>query len=327
MNKAPNPQEVLGWRIVASLFLVGAGAGAYLIGFILNMVSPGFVLLSKLSIILAAPVVIAGALLLLCDMGRKAPFYLAFVRPLSSWIARGSIILTVFIILNLTHIFTWIWPSTALAGAPGSHLALGVIASIFAVLALVYTGLLLGITKPVPFWNSSFLPGLFLVSGISMGTMAAAFLLSVYSLSVGSAAVRPLMLLARCDVFIIIVEALIICFYLLRMHRLETARTSVTMLTRGRLAAPFWGGVVAAALVVPFVFEVCKAYVFIANPAALLVLTVVSSIIGLVGGFMLRYVVIYGGTRAPLSVEGVLVSPPPETYRVRVIERATYSTN
>jgi len=324
MNTAPETQKVMGWRITAALFLVAVGAGAYLIGFIFNMIFPGFTAMSKGAVILAAPVVIVGTLLLLCDMGRKSPFYLAFARPLSSWIARGSIILTVFIVLNLVHIFTWVWPSTVLAGTP--YLTLGIIASIFAVLCLVYTGLLLGVVKSVVvLWSGTFLPVLFLISGLSMGTMAAVLVLSLSKLAIGSTEIQTLVILARFNFFVIIIEAMVIGLYLGSMQAFGAARNPARVLTRGRLAGAFWGGVVAAALVIPFILEALKAYATI-GPVAILVLAVVSSVIGLVGGFMLRYVVISGGTRTLLNIQGVLVSPPPEEYKVKVVERATYST-
>jgi len=324
MEKALNTQKVLGWKIAAYLFLVGMGAGAYLAGFVFNLIHPEFALLSKLTVLLSAPLVIVSLLFLILDLGRKTPFYLTFLRPLSSWIARGTIIVTIFIILNLIHIGLWIWPSTWLAGAPGLHLALGSVASVFAVLTLIYTGLLLGSAKPIPFWNTSFLSVLFLVSGISMGIMGAALFLSVYGLSAGLAIHQPLMFLACYDAFIIIVEALIIYFYLWRMHQLTATRTSARMVLRGSLAALFWGGVVAAGLVVPFVAEIYKTYLPTVNPVAVLALTAVASILGLAGGFILRYIIVAGGIRAPLNAKGVSV-PPPDTYRAKVIRRATFS--
>jgi len=318
---ALNTQKVWGWKVAAYLFLAGVGAGAYLIGFIFSLAHPEFILLSKVTVLLAAPLVIVGALFLILDLGQKTLAPLVFLRPLSSWIARGTIIITVFIILDLIHIGMWIWPFTWLEGALGLRLALGGATSVFAVLTLIYTGLLLGTAKPIPFWSISILPVLFLVSGVSTGTMGAAFSLSAYSLSTGSSVEPPLMLLARYDAFVIILEALIICFYLIRMYRLTAARTSAYLVTKGSLAVHFWGGVVIAGLAVPFAFEVYNTYLPIANPMTVLVLTAVASIIGLIGGFMLRYVVVSGGTRTPLNVEGVLV-PPPDPYRVKVTRRA-----
>jgi len=211
-----------------------------------------------------------------------------------------------------------------LAGAP--LLTLGIITSIFAVLCLVYTGLLLGVVKSVVvLWSGTFLPVLFLISGLSMGTMAAVFVLSLSKLAVGSTEIQTLVILARFNFFVIIIEAMVIGLYLGSMQVFGAAKNPARVLTRGRLAGAFWGGVVAAALVIPFILEALKAYATI-GPVAILVLAVVSSVIGLVGGFMLRYVIVYGGTRTLLNVQGTLVSPPPEEYKVKAIERATYST-
>ena len=326
MNTAPSFQKVMGWRTAAIQFLVATGAGAYLIGFIFNMIFPGFTAISKIAVVLAAPVVLIGGLLTICDMGRKSQFFRVFLRPKTSWMSLGAIFLTGFIILDLIHIFTWVWPSTSLAGAP--HLTLGIITSIFAVLCLVYTGMLLGVIKSVALWSKAFLPVLFPISGLSMGTMAAVFVLALSKLAAGSVEVQTLEVLARLaafNFFVIIIEAMVIGLYLGSMQTYGTAMNPARALTHGRLAGAFWGGVVAAALVIPFISEAIKAYAAI-GPVAMLVLAVVSSVIGLVGGFMLRYVVVYGGTWIPLNVQGALVPPPPEEYKVKVIERATFST-
>ena len=317
MEEALNAQKVWGWKIAVYLFLAGVGAGAYLVGFVFNLTHPEFMLLSKLTVLIAAPLVIVGVLFLILDLGRKTLALLTFSRPSSSWIARGTIIITVFIILGLIHIGTWIWPFTWLEGAPGLRLALGGIASVFAMLTLIYTGLVLRAAKPIPFWNTSFLPVLFLVSGIYAGAMGTALAFSIYSLSAGSSVEQPLMLLVRYSAFIIVIKALIIGFYLWRMYQVRAARTSVRMVTRRSLAAGFWGGVVVAGLVIPFAFAIYSTYLSTVDPVAVLTVIAVASIIGLVGGFMLKYIVVAGGTRTHLNVEGVLI-PPPDTDKVKV---------
>jgi hypothetical protein len=99
----------------------------------------------------------------------------------------------------------------------------------------------------------------------------------------------------------------------------------VRALTHGRLAPAFWGGLVTVALVIPFILEAVKGYASI-SPAAMPALAVTSSVIGLVGGFMLRHVIVYGGTRVPLNVRGVSVPHPPEEYEVNAIQQASYSS-
>lgn len=321
VKETMDSQKTWGGKIAAYLFLAGVGAGAYLVGFLANLLYPDLVILSKIGVLLSVPLVIIGILFLICDLGKRPLAFLVFSQPKSSWIARGTIIITVFVILALVHIGVWIWPFTILEGIPGLHLALGSIAAIFALLTLIYTGMVLGAAKPIVFWDSMFLPGLFLVSGISTGTMGVAFYLSVYGLSAGLAFEQPLTLLVRYDAFIIIVEALIICFYLFRMYQLTEATTSVRMVVRGNLAVPFWGGVVAAGLVIPFAFEVYITYLSTVTP--ILVLTALSSIIGLVGGFMLRYIVVAGGVSIPLSVNGIPV-PLPKTLRAKVSQRIAF---
>jgi len=54
-KEALNTQKVWGWKVVAYLFLAGVGAGAYLIGFVFSLTHPEFILLSKITVLLAAP--------------------------------------------------------------------------------------------------------------------------------------------------------------------------------------------------------------------------------------------------------------------------------
>jgi formate-dependent nitrite reductase membrane component NrfD len=316
-------QRIWGWQITTYLFLAGIGAGAYIIGFIFNLAHPEFVILPKVAVILGAPLVIIGVLFLIADLGRKTLFPLAFSQPLSSWIARGTIIITVFIILDLVHIGLWIWPSTLLENLPGLLLSLWVITAIFAVLTLIYTGLVLGAAKPIHFWNTSLLPILFLASGIFTGIMGIASCLIAYTLFAEVAIEQLLMVMARYVIFITIVEAIIISFYLWRTHQVIAARTSVRIVTRGHLAVTFWNGVVVAGLLIPLAFAIYYIYLPIANPVSVLVLAIVVSIIGLIGGFILKYIVVAGGTRTLLNVKGVLVLPP-DIYRARFVRKKAW---
>jgi protein NrfD len=231
--------------------------------------------------------------------------------------SRGAFFVIFFLIFNLIHLSVGIWPKTTLMTYPAVYLIVGIIASILAVLTLVYTGFLLGVVKSIPFWSSSFLPWLFLLSGLSTGAMATSLLFSVYRFSGGEASTEPLPGLARFNFFVIILEAIVLSSYLGVMR--SRAAGSVKTLTRGKLARAFWGGVVFAALIVPFIMEALKAFI---SPSLtpLLVLALLGGIIGLIGGYMLRHVIVYGGKRIPLNVQGQSVAPPPEKYETKVID-------
>lgn len=312
-------QLTWGWRVAVYLFLVGVGTGAYVVGFIFDLLSPGFILVSKIAVSIAAPLIILGILFLEFNLGKKSRAFLVFRRPLSSWIARGTVLITIFIALDLVSIGLGVWPSTSLENATGARLILEGIASVFAVLTLLYTGLLLKAAKPIPFWNTLSLPVLFLVSGISTGMMFVAATLLIYGIFTDSTFQELLVLMGRYNIFIIIIEALVIGFYMLRMSQLPVSRSSVQIITGGSLAGVFWSGVVVAGMVVPFVFGIYGIYLNISDPVTMLISTLVVNLLGLAGGFMLRYIVINGGTNRPLNVNGVLV-PRPDFNRIKVYQ-------
>jgi formate-dependent nitrite reductase membrane component NrfD len=195
----------------------------------------------------------------------------------------------------------------------------GIIASVTAILSLAYTGFLLGAVKAIPFWSGSFLPWLFLLSGLSSGAMAVSVSFSISKLGGGGSLVESLGGLALFNCFVIILEAIVLGAYLGTMK--TRAAESVEIVTRGKLAGAFWVGVAGAALILPFIIEVVKAF-FLLSLGSLLALAVVGGIIGLIGGYMLRHVVVYGGKRVSLNVQGRLVAPPPEKYESKVIESA-----
>jgi formate-dependent nitrite reductase membrane component NrfD len=153
--------------------------------------------------------------------------------------------------------------------------------------------------------------------------MATALVFSLYKFGGGGGAEQPLVVLAYFTFFIIILQAIVLAIYLsaIKGH----ANASVGILTGGKLAGGFWGGVVAAAVILPLIFEGLKAFSSLSS-SLLLVLALIGGIIGLSGGYMLRNVIVRGGARSLLNVQGVLVEPPPETYRTKVIQQAEYES-
>jgi len=318
MERTPKTQDVMGWKVAASLFLIATGAGSYLAGFLFGLMDPaGSGALSKLTVILGGPFVLVGGCLLLCDMGQRSKFYHMVSRPGSSWMSRGAFFVILFLIFNLIHLFVGIWPAATLLNSPAVYFMVRIIASVLALLTLMYTGFVLGVVKAIPFWSSAFLAWLFLFSGLSTGAMTASLVFSIVKLAGGEGTVQHLTNLARFNFFSLILEAIVLGTYLNVMK--SRAPGSVKTLTRGKLAKAFWGGVVVAALIVPFVVEALKSFIAV-SPASLLVLALIGGIMGLIGGYMLRHVVVYGGTRIPLNVQGQDVAPPPEKYETKVID-------
>lgn len=307
IEQALTGQKVWGWELAGYLFLAGVGAGAYLLGFILELIDTSLVPITRFTVVLSAPVVILGTIFLILDLGRKNLFFLAGARPASSWIARGTIIISVFILLDLLYIAGWVWPLNWLETMPGLRLTLASIITLFSVLTLIYTGLVLGAARPITFWKTGLLPLLFLLSGLSTGVMAAILYSAIAGLSTGISTEPSLKILAYADVVIIILETATTAVYLIRMSNIREADMSMHNVLKGRYAPHFWVGVVFAALVLPFAFAVYHALLTGETGAFTLVTTIVYSVIGLIGGFSLRYVIVAGGTFMPIDVMGTPV--------------------
>jgi len=157
----------------------------------------------------------------------------------------------------------------------------------------VYTGLLLGTMSARPLWNSAILGPLFLTSGLSTG---AAFLL-LWRLDDGER-IR----LARLDMALIAVELGILAIWLTGLATGGAAsRAAAHAVLGGPWTTAFWTLVVTLGLLVPLAaegLEIRQGRVP-GRVAALLVL---------LGGFALRWILVYAGQHAGLG-ESLAVLP------------------
>lgn len=239
--------------------------------------------ISKIGVCLGFPCVLVGCVFLLLDLGSPAKFWRAAMRPNTSWIARGTIIITIFMILGAIHVAFWLWPFSGLAEATGGRHTLGVFGVIFAFGTMIYTGILLAAARPIAFWSTALLPLLFLVSALSTGIMAVILI----ALLGGRIPEGPIHSLANIDVLLIILEMFVLVFYLQGTHRVPESRASARVVLLGHVAPLFWWGVAFAGLVAPLIFDLFD-------------LAVVASVCGIFGGLCLRQVVLEGGIHAPL---------------------------
>ena len=165
---------------------------------------------------------------------------------------------------------------------------IGIVAA-FAVAA--YTGFLLGVVKAYPLWNNAILPILFVVSALSAGLAAT----SLVGLIVDRERFEQMWLIKKSHVILSAIEMVVLATMLVIVSAgsVEGA-ASVYSLVAGQYAPAFWGGIVLLGLVAPFLIEGYP--VFIAKRVETSTTSMVVSVIGeagvLVGGFMLRLLVI-----------------------------------
>jgi formate-dependent nitrite reductase membrane component NrfD len=291
MNQTEGQKE-WGWLIVLYVFLAGLGGGTFLFSFVLIFVDR-YSAVARIGALVGPLLVAIGSGMLIFDLGSATRVYRLFTTPstlLSSWMIRGAWILTAFIILGIAYALPAFGFFNRLPWkqASGLGLSLGIAAALLAIMVTVYPGLLLGVIKSIPLWNTSALPPLFFLSGLDTG-LAALVLLSLAFPSIGAEGFH---LLGAIDAGLIILLLVALGAYIEIVRQAGvTASASIRLL----LNSLFIGGVVTSGLLVPLAIFICGAY--ITDVQAIRLLDGIASLLILNGGLLLRLSVIRSGVR------------------------------
>jgi polysulfide reductase chain C len=308
------PQKEWKEIIAIYLYLAGMGAGSFVIGILIDWlgveINPSFLpslnLLgytlnfSKVPILWGPIVVAIGAPFLILDLGIKWRFMYACLNPKTSWVARGFIILSIFIILGLALLVKSILPFEWLHGESSLWRIPEIIAFAFAFATAIYTGILLKATKSIPLWNTYFLPLLFLVSALSTGSMA--IILSTLGTGLFAHDAGALKVLMGEEQILVVIEGIVLYLFLSRRYRAaEQGKDSVRLLLFGEMKLIFWGGVVFLGFIFPVVLENIASF-FPGN--ALLIFA--AGILLLFGGFFLRLGILHAGIKEQIPMHRLM---------------------
>ena len=167
--------------VVCYLFLGGTGAGALLVLCALGLLSTRAAALTRGGRLRATSayrrllvpgfasafaLLAVGAVCLAVDLGNFDGALLLFVRPRATHLTVGAWALAAGLLLSALSCAAW---SSACGWRLAVVRALGVLGAVDALVAMAYTGLLLGGVGAVPLWASPWLPALFVVSSLSCG--------------------------------------------------------------------------------------------------------------------------------------------------------------
>ena len=299
------PQKEWNEIIAIYLYLAGMGAGSYVIGTLLNwFVQPSRVLLiwglsldfAKAAILWGPILVAIGAPFLILDLGIKRRFLYACLNPRTSWVARGFLILSIFIVFGLVllakSVLLFNWPY---AGSTFWTIA-DILTMAFAFATALYTGILLKATKSIPLWNTHLLPLLFLVSALSTGSMA--IILSILGTGLLSNESEALKVLMRGEQIFVAIEAIVLYLFLSRRYRAaEQGKDSVRLLLFGKMKLIFWGGIVLLGFVFPMILESIASF---SHGNVTLIFT--AGLLLLFGGFFLRLGILHAGIKDRLPM-------------------------
>lgn len=303
-----------GLPVIGYLFLAGLGAGALTTSTSLLLrggPTGKHFRFARYGAFIAPPTVIIGSALLVFELGSfEAGHWFRWINLYKvinlSPMSIGTWLLTFFIGVSILYAFTFIRKDAAPGDAQdqmrrflawaGVPLGIGV---------AVYTGVLLGAMAARPFWNSPILAMLFLISALSTGI---ASLLLVQALlhrkeaapEVGVKFNDTKYLLASTDTLLIGLELMVLFLFVMYAHLTigSTGEAVSVIEVGGDLSTLFWFWVVLVGLLVPAGIELLlimprllhhRDFISHRNLDVVVPLTV------LIGGFMLRYVIVIAG--------------------------------
>ncbi len=281
-------EQTWGTIIAWYLFLAGVGAGAFITAALLRWKCPEAVRMRRAALIISPIVVAIGLVLLIVDAeaGLYNPWrFIYLLTNFSSVMTWGVVFLSLFMVLELITLLLELLKKQVPA-------ALWIAGIVLSVCVAGYTGALLGACITYPLWNNGLLPALFLVSALSAG-MAAVLLAGAirYPDELAQAGSTK-----KIHFFLPIIEILLIAaVFAVTASTSETGLESVMGLVSGEWSLMFWLGLAGIGLIVPVIAEAYS--LFIASHEfetsfAARGLGGATDICVLVGGFMLRYLIV-----------------------------------
>jgi formate-dependent nitrite reductase membrane component NrfD len=279
------------WEIAIYLFLGGVGAGAYVTGAVSGFL--GWAEMARWGILVSFPALAVGSIFLVAHLGNPIRAYLATSKAGTSWISRGVIFISLFMLVSIIHIIGILW--VGLSGAIVTLLS--IIGIIVALGTMVYTGALLSASKGIPFWRSGIMPVLFMFSALATGlavTVVFVYLFGSTPFLAGIAHVVALIAAA-----LLLGEAVVILFFLHAAYRLPESRDSaVTVMKKGS----FIVGDVLLGLLVPLALMLYVGFGDAGDNTGILM--VIAGILALIGGLLLRYMVLSVGMITTMYASG-----------------------
>src|SRR5262245_6854634 len=267
--------KVPGWEmsIIWYFFLGGIAGGAYFTAAIAdNFGSRRDHAVARVGYLLSLPLVAVCGLLLIVDLGVPARF-MNMVLDFKFWdpMSIGAWAVGIF------GAFTFV--SSVLAFTSSESVAalrqkISLVGMLFGFFLAAYTGVLLS-NSAMPFWADSRLMGaLFLASGGSTGMAAVALIMFVSGRALGESWHK----IEVADRYSMLIEMLVLAIFL------AVLGSAAQPITSGHFGPLFWGGLVGAGLLLPLLLNLFGGRVR--------VLGAVSAALVLMGGFILRYVVV-----------------------------------
>ncbi len=294
------PQRAWDWRIAFYLFLAGASGGLIFVELLLRELS---IIDQKtadwggwLGIVIAS----ISLLILFSHLGPGVRWkaWNVFRNIRNSWVSRGAFIVTVLMLLRILVML----PSLIddLPWADGTNMAtmIRIFVMIFALAFMTYSGLVLSSWNSIAFWNTPLLPILYtsysFLGGTAIIPIISIFTVSADELNTIGVVLWPLIL------GLLLGSGFLLFIYVYGMATSSVpARQSVRILINGEKRWYFWIGVVLIGLFIPLLIISIPILGILSLQGVETTLLIIACINILIGGYVLRDMVLSCGLYGP----------------------------
>ncbi len=305
-----------GLPVILYLFLAGVGAGAVTVSssVLLRGGGGGFggghLALARYGALLGPIPVMVGTFLITFELGRPFRMLNLFKVINLSPMSIGSWLLLVFIFASLLYALAFLPTFMPQFERLGDRLdpvrkALAWINVPLGISVAIYTGVMLGAMPARPLWNSPILALLFLISALSTGVALIILARTLCHRKTTTPEIerryhQSAYMLTASDVMLIGLELMMIFLFVMFAHlTIGSVKYAVSViLPGGDMAVMFWVWVVLVGLLMPALVElfyVGPKLLYHRDYTAPKAIEITVSIAVLIGGFMLRYVIVVAG--------------------------------
>lgn len=316
------------WIVAVDLFGAGLSAGAFIISATAYFLGKErYEPITKIGAYIAPFPALIGILCLIVDLERPLLFWKLFLvfQP-NSVMSFGSWFLLLFMLFSLAHLYLWlpekydylrvkrvIRSSRILSRFRGDNLTKirGLVAGFGIPVSIgvgIYTGVLLGALTARPFWNNPMLPMLFLISAMMTGSAAicfvGCFIKGFRGMSRENIKTNKFMI-HSIDFTLMVFSIISIFLFILGLAvSPRSSAAALQLIMGGEFTLLFWGGVVGLGVLIPLALEVYELIPHYIEHVELRdhhpwVSGIITTSV-LIGGFMMRYIVIYAGQMAQI---------------------------
>ncbi|MEC4295737.1 NrfD/PsrC family molybdoenzyme membrane anchor subunit [Adlercreutzia shanghongiae] len=286
------------------LFLAGMGAGAFFVSAVVDLSlrrwSPAWLeaaaTVTDGGMYLGPATVGLGLVFLLADLGYPERSFQVFFTPSTSLLTLGSWAIVAFVGCSALALLVGGLLETPVMRR--IEFALQVLATLFAVFVILYSGVYLSAFPTVPFLNNTLVPVIFTLSALSTGM--GMLLVFGFVTRDGEDVAPGVSVCLRVDGVVIALKAITLAVLLLWALASYPERLSAESLVVGCWAGLFWLGVVGAGIVVPAATELWCAR----RPHSLSY--VVGAAAAIVGGLCLRYAFLLAAVRFSVVTGGAV---------------------